>query len=394
MAGRRFVRPSRAKVGAPAGDAPAAAAASAATAVTPHVAAISSTIKTHLPDLAPSHVQSAAECVSKILSTHLGCTEEGKIPTLTAYFDNELEVKLSDPGFSIVDGELTSVETGSVFVVKKGTLAIRTDDVFAKIQRKHGLTDDTRDKLYIKRICLKFTGVSGSKLAASAIYPDATDTESIREWIITPEGRREYTLAEYAAMIPNPDNASETVHIVFTDASKVQVANHPYLMEKHMALYNPDLISHTLFHYTKEAPPALNVANDLAEDILSVAGAATPACIHTKAATATREGHKAMPESHRRKENNLYAGTVSAAMAHVLLHHEKKARKHHKDVEEFPGQSIGSSAPLPLLQLNDSAFGGKVCAVVTLALLSHSPKPAEDNEPSSSISDSDSDSDS
>ena len=194
-------------------------------------------------------------------------------------------------------------------------------------------------------------------------------------------------------MIPNPDNASEVVHIVFTDANEADVANHPYLMEKHPALYKDDPISHTLFHYTKAAPPALNVANDLAEDVLAVAGAATPACIHTKAAIATREGHKAMPESHRRKENHYYAGTVPAVMAHALAHHETKVRKHHKGVEELPGQSIGSSVPLPLLNLTDSQFAGKVSAVVTLALLSHSPKPAEDDESSSSVSSSDSDSD-
>lgn len=387
MAARRFVRPSRAKVGASASGAPAAAAAAPATApVTPHVEAISRTIKTHLPDLAPSHVQSAAECVSKILSTHLGCTEEGKIPTLTGYFDNELEVKLSDPDFSIANKALVGTAAGSSFIVDNGKLGVRPDDIFAEIQRKYGLSGETRDKLFIKRIDLKFTNISGSKLEADAVFPEFTETEGVRELV-----NGQYKLVERAAMIPNPDNASETVRIVFTDANKEEVANHPYLMENHPALYKDDPVSHALFVYTKTAPPALNVANDLAEDVLAVAGTATPACIHTKAAIATREGHKAMPESHRRKENHHYAGTVPAAMAHALAYHEKKVRKHHKKREAFSGQSIGSSAGLPLLDLGDSEFAGKVSAVVTLALLSHSPKPAEDDESSSSLSSSDSD---
>lgn len=377
---RTYVREPPRKVGAPAGEAAAAPVVVAAAPMTPHQTKIAQRLTKMLPNLQPAHVRAASECVEGMLAQHLGCTPEGTLPTVKVYMNHVVTSEIFAEKVNVGTGAgVAEANDGTFFNIdNEGFLVVSKAKLFRALQLDHGLKDHEREITFVKRIGLTFENVTDPLIAVPA------EQGNVRTFLV--EDAVEGMVKRAISLSDPMAGATARVDISYATADSVDIIPHLQHSSQYPGLYGTKMLAHDLFEFSDETPPRIDIAHPLSGPVLELAATAMPACVHAKAAKATRDGHQAIPAKYKPEKHHYYAGELTAAMAIVTKRGETSIRKGAQPHLKIPGVFLGNDGWLRLLNVKGSKGAVDISLIVTAAIISHG-----ESLPPAESSDSDSD---
>jgi len=347
--------------------------------MTPHQTKIAERLTKMLPSLPAAHVRAASECVEGILTQHLGCTPEGKLPTVKVYMNHVVTSEIFAEKVIVgTSAGVASANGGKFFNIDDdGFLVVSKEKLFQALQLDHGLKNHEREIAFVKRIGLTFENIAGPLIAVPA------EQGNVRTFLVEDAVgmmKRAISLADPMA------GAVARVDISYVTADSVDIIPHLQHSSKYPGLYGSKMLAHDLFEFSEETPPRIDIAHPLSGPVLELAATAMPACVHAKAAKATRDGHQAIPAKYKPEKHHYYAGELTAAMAIVTKRGEEGIRKGAQPHLKIPGVFLGNDGWLRLLDVKGSKCVADISLTVTAAIISHDESPPPP-EPSDSDSD-------